>query len=548
MHKTALLGALLVVLLASGCSKKEHTAKDYSADGTPAFGATFVQASIGEASNLIPWLATDTASHDVSGMIYPSLLKYDKDLNLAPYLAESWEVSPDGLSLTFHLRKNAVWEDGQPVTAADVMASYQTIIAPSTQTPYAEKYKLVTHADTPDAYTFRVTYAAPFAPALASWAELSILPKHKLDACPDLMACDLKRQPLGTGPYKLLSWQSGKEIELTARHDHFEHRPYIERVRTRLITDLDAQFLELKTGRIDSMGLKPVQYAKLTDSDAFTRRYAKYNYLGNNYVYLGFNLNNSLFTDKRVRQALSFATPRDALVKGVLLGYGIASAGPFKPGTWAADDTLKPYPYDVDKANQLLSAAGWIDTDGDGIRDKDGNPFSFTVVTNQGNDQRIKTAEIMQFTFRQVGVDMHIRVQEWATFIENTINKRQFDAFILGWQLTPEPDPYDIWHSSKTGPREFNIINYKNADVDRLIEAARNTFDQTERKKYYAQFQQILYDEQPYLFLYTPLTLTALHKRFKGVVPAPAGLMYNFIDWYVPAEQQIYTPQTAMVP
>ena len=539
------LCVLSFLFIATACKENQTDNINFGAVGTPAYGATYVKATIGEASNLIPWVAADSASHEIAALIYPSLLKYDKDLNLVPYLAKSWTVSDDGLTLTFTLRRNAKWEDGTPVTAADVLASYQTITAPTTQTPYAQKYQLVEHASAPTPYTFKVRYGSPFAPALASWASLNILPKHKLDAHPDLMTSPLKRTPHGTGPYSLKAWQSGKEVELTARDDHFEGKPYIQTIRNRVITDLDAQFLELKTGNIDRMGLKPVQYTKLTDGESFSRRFAKYKHLGNSYVYFGFNLANPLFTDKRLRQALSYATPRDALIKGVLLGHGIASAGPIKPGTWAADETLTPYPYDPEKAKALLTQAGWVDTDNDGIRDKDGAPLRFTVVTNQGNEQRIKTAEILQFTFKQIGVDMKIRVQEWATFIENTINKRQFEAVILGWQLTPEPDPYDIWHSSKTGPREFNVIGYKNKQVDAYLEAARSTFDKAERKRHLVAFQQILHDEQPYLFLYSPYTLTALHKRFKEIVPAPAGIDHNFAtEWYVPAEQQIYTTTT----
>jgi peptide/nickel transport system substrate-binding protein len=542
-----LFAILFISFLATGCSDKPTDDINFGAVGEPAYGATYVAASIGEASTLIPWIATDSASHAIAGMIYPTLLRYDRNLSLAPYLAESWNVSDDGLTLSFTLRQNARWEDGTPVTSADVLASFERIIAPDTQTPYAAKYKMVAAAAAPGSHTFTVRYDAPFAPALASWAGLSILPAHVLATCPDLMTCPLRRAPMGTGPYKLHTWVPDREIELAARHDHFEHRPFIERLRTRVITDLDAQFLELKTGRIDRMTLKPAQYERLiAGTTRLSQRYAAYKHLGNGYVYLGFNLTSPLFADKRVRQALSYATPREALVRGVLMGHGLPIAGPFKPGTWAADDTLAPYPYDLDKAKALLDAAGWS-AGADGIRRKNGRKLAFTVVTNQGNEQRLRTAEILQFTFRQIGVEMKIRVQEWATFIENTLNNRQFEAIILGWQLTPEPDPYDIWHSSKTGPREFNVVGFNNPEADRLIEAARATYDQNERKRLYAAFQRILHDEQPYLFLFAPYTLTALHKRFKNIDPAPAGIDHNFIDWYVPLEQRIY-PQPVLVP
>jgi len=524
------------------CSSEEEAPKlgKYDAKGVEAKGDILVDATIGEASNLIPWVASDKPSHDVIANIYDSLIKYDKDLNLVPQLAESWEISEDNLSITFKIRKGVEWSDGTPFSVADVMASYQTIIAPTTITPYAGDYQMVQKAEIVNGKDFKVTYAEPFSPALASWSALAILPKHLLDKEKDLSKSELKTKPMGTGSYILKNWQRGQEVILEANPTHFEHEPWISKTRTRLITDLDAQFLELKAGKIDMMGLKPLQYTRLTNGKEFTDRYAKYNYLGSGYTYMGFKLTHPLFEDKLVRQALSFATPREDIVAGVLLGQGLPIACPFKPGTWAYNEQLSPYPYNLEKAKTLLTQAGWVDTDGDGIIDKDGRAFSFTVMTNQGNDQRIKTAEIMQQAFKQVGIEMAIQTQEWSTFIENTINKRQFEAFILSWSLSVEPDPYDIWHSSKTGEREFNIIGFDNKEADDMMVKARRTFDQVERKQYLDRFQEILHDEQPYLFLYAPYALVALHKRFKNVAPAPAGIAYNFIDWYAPAEQQLY--------
>lgn len=540
LKRTTLLPLILAAALTGCGNDSPENSVDYTPEGTKSYGGVYVSASIGEPSNLIPWLAGDAASSEVTAHIYNSLIKYDKNLEFEADLAQSWDVSEDGLTLTFHLQPDAKWSDGTPFTAHDVMATYKTITDPNTRTPYAQKYTIVKEAKVLDDHTFRVTYAEPFAPALASWAQLAILPKHKLDEAEDINTAELVQAPLGTGPYKLQKWKRGQEIQLIANPDSFEGRPNITLLRNRLITDLDAQFLALRKGEIDNMGLKPIQYERLTNKDSFTDRFAKYRYMGRLYVYMGFNLKHDLFKDKHVRQALSFATPRETIINGILMGHGVASFGPFVPETWAENPNLKPYPQDFAKAKELLANAGWKDTDGDGILDKDGKPFQFTVVTNQGNDQRIKTAEIMQQAFKKVGVDMKIRVQEWATFIENTIHKRDFDAVMLGWSLPVEPDPYDVWHSSKTGPREFNFVGYNNPRVDELITKARQTFDQAERQKYLWEFQEILHDEQPYLFLFSPNSLVAIHRRVKGVEPAPAGIGYNFEDWYIPESQRLY--------
>ena len=542
MIKNKILTITLSTILAScgGETNEASQKKTQNIDISPAYGDTLIDASIGEVSVLVPWIATDAPSHAISGQIYDALLRYDKDLNLIGNLAKKWEVSSDNLSITFHLHNNIQWADEKPLTAHDVMASFEAITSPQTRTPYAGDYQMVERAEVINDYTFKVTYAEPFAPALASWATLSILPKHILDKTESVHDSSLMKEPVGSGPYTLKSWKVGKEVEMTANQNYFRGKPYIEGLRTRLITDTDAQFLELKSGKLDMMGLKPLQYTRLTDRKSFTDKFNKYRYLSNGYTYMGFKLDHPIFKHKEIRQALSYATPRDEIIQGALMGQGLPMAGVFKPGTWAYNDNLKPYPYNPGKAKAMLQNAGWSDTDGDGIIDKDGKPFKFTVITNQGNDVRKATAEIMQQAFSKIGVEMNIQIQEWSTFIENTINGRDFEAFILGWSLSAEPDPYDIWHSSKTGEREFNIVGFNNPAADEHMVKARKTFDQATRKQHLDAFQEILHDEQPYLFLYAPYSLIAISNRVHGIAPAPAGISYNQTEWFVPKALQIH--------
>jgi peptide/nickel transport system substrate-binding protein len=188
----------------------------------------------------------------------------------------------------------------------------------------------------------------------------------------------------------------------------------------------------------------------------------------------------------------------------------------------------------------MLENTSWSDSDGDGIREKNGRRFAFTIVTNQGNDQRIKAGEIIQRRFREVGVEVKLRVIEWASFLKEFINPGNFDATILAWTTVPDPDAYNVWHSSKTGVGELNFVGFKNAEVDRLLENGRRTLDRSERKAVYDRFQEILAEQQPYIFLYVPEALPAVARRFHGIDPAPSGIMYNFIRWYVPRDQQKY--------
>jgi peptide/nickel transport system substrate-binding protein len=246
-----------------------------------------------------------------------------------------------------------------------------------------------------------------------------------------------------------------------------------------------------------------------------------------------------MFQDKRVRQALSYAVDREGMINAVFFGQAEPIAGVFKPGTWAYNPNLKPYPYDPARAIALLKEAGYT-RGADGLmRNARGEPLSFTVTTNQNNEQRLKAAQVLQKCLADIGVTMQIRAQEWSTFVTNTIRNRDFEAVMLGWALSAEPDPYDIWHSSKTAPAEFNMISYSNPEVDRLITQARKEFDQKKRQQELWRFQEILHDEQPYLFLYAPDTLMAVHRRIVGIRPAPAGIDYNFWQWYVPKPWQL---------
>jgi peptide/nickel transport system substrate-binding protein len=197
-------------------------------------------------------------------------------------------------------------------------------------------------------------------------------------------------------------------------------------------------------------------------------------------------------------------------------------------------------PFDPERAKALLAEAGWT-PNSQGLLEKDGKTFSFTIRTNQGNSVRQQTAEIIQRRLRAVGIDARIHVVEWAAFLNTFIRKRDFEAIILGWGLGQDPDQYEIWHSSKTGPEELNHISYQNPKVDELLEAGRRTFNQEKRKAIYGAFQDILAEEQPVIFLYVPDALPVVAARVRGVEPAPAGIMHNFIRWYVPTPLQRYT-------
>lgn len=504
-------------------------------------GDALVQASLGDATGLIYNITSDSASHDVAANIYNGLVKYDKDLNIVGDLADSWDIDDDGKVITFHLHKGVKWHDGKPFTAEDVAFTYKFMIDPKTPTSYDADFRLVKRLEVLDLYTVRVTYGQPYAPALISWS-MAMLPKHLL-AGHDVTKSPLLRKPVGTGPYRFLEWKPGQSITLVANNDYFRGRPYLDRLVYRIIPDSATMFLELLNGAVDIMGLTPLQWMKQTDNNPrFKQQYDKYQYLSFGYSYVGYNMTKPMFQDKRVRQALTYATPKEDIIKGVLFGLGQPATGPYKPGTMWYNDKVKKYDYSPEKAKQLLKDAGWKPGK-DGILVKDGKRLEFDLMTNQGNTVRTSIAEVLQKSWEKVGVKVNIRVLEWAAFINEYINKQKFDAVVLGWNITNDPDLYDVWYSGNCGGQKLNFVCYKNKELDKLLLEGRQEFDPEKRKEYYFKAQEILAEDQPYTFLYVPQALEAVSKRFNEVKVAPAGIGYNQEDWWVKLSDQKYSYQ-----
>jgi peptide/nickel transport system substrate-binding protein len=334
----------------------------------------------------------------------------------------------------------------------------------------------------------------------------------------------------------LSDWKNGQYLKLSRNPYASQGQANIEHLLSRIIPDKAAQFLELSADNIDSMALNPIQYARIFPSRAdLSKDIGLYKELGNSYSYMGFNLKRKPFDDVRVRQAINYAIDKQEIIDGVLLGLGEPVASPYKPGTRWSNPNLQPYPYDPIKARALLREAGFADTNGDGILEKDGKPFSFEILTNQ-NKEREMTAVLIQRRLKEVGIEVNIRVLEWASFLGRFIKPKQFDAVVLGWSLSLDPDQYGIWHSSQQAPGQFNFISYSNPQADKLLEAGRIELNPDKRMKIYHAFSKILLEDSPVIYLSAGYGLSAIHKRVKGISsPAPAaGIGHNTYEWYIP--------------
>ncbi|HDM79089.1 MAG TPA: peptide-binding protein [Deltaproteobacteria bacterium] len=515
-------------------SGKENAAIDYT---NPVNGDWLVRHLPAEPSTLNPILVTDVYGSQIDGELFDSLIRRDpKTLEFIPQLASSWEISPDHLVYTFHLRKDACWHDGKPFTANDVKFSYDKIMDPKVDAaPLRNYYRDIKKVEVLDPYTVRFTYSQPYFRALEFCGGLPIVPAH-IFGNEDFNQHPFGRDPIGTGPYKFVKWDTGKEIVLERNEKYWGKKPHIDKIVYKIITDNTVAFQVLKQGGLDLMSLRPIQWVKQTRSKRFKKHFRKLKYFLPSYNYIGWNMRRVYFKDKRVRRALTMLVDRQGILKDILYNLGVVVTGPFYINSPAYDKSIKPYPYDPQRAEKLLAEAGWIDHDGDGIRDKDGTKFSFEFLISAGSKFAEQLSTILKESLKRHGIHMTIRRLEWAVFIQQ-IDDRQFDACTLGWSMGWESDPYQIWHSSQA-KKGSNFVGFVNKEADEIIEKARREFDSKKRNEMYHRFHRIIHEEQPYTFLFTMNALVAVDKRFQNVNVYPMGLEPR--EWWVPVALQRY--------
>jgi peptide/nickel transport system substrate-binding protein len=575
---------MLALLVLLGCGDKTEvkvsdapplsSSKDV---GNPVTGDWLVIHSLSDPEVLNPLTSSDSASSEVDGYIFESLLTREpRTLALKPYIALARpEISQDKLTYTFKIRKDVRFQDGRPLTGEDVLFSVKAIKCPFVNAPFLRVYfNSLVDAELVDPYTIRFVTQEPYFLNESVLGGITLLPRHyydpqnllrqvtvrQLSEDPAKLPAEVKqfgeqfnrnynRNPLGSGPYRFTSWRTGAEIELRRDRDYWGNgkagidQPHVNRLKFRVVNNMDAALIRLKSGSLDYMeALQPVQAVRGTNSARFRREFKKYEYFAPAYSYIGWNNDHPIFRDKRVRQAMTYMTNRKQIVKSILFGLGEVVDGPiylFRP---EYDKNLKSYPFDPQKGLALLREAGWQDTDGDGILDKviDGKktPLRFEIKVNSGNAVRESVALVLMDELKKHGIAASVRQLDWTIFL-NDVKNHQFDAVVLGWAMsTTEPDAYQVWHSSQAANKGSNAISYKNPRVDQILEQYRREFDEKKRIQLYKEFQEILSDEQPYTFLYVSKSVSAVDRRFAGVEVFPDGL--RPIDWWVPLARQKY--------
>ena len=510
-------------------------------DDVVADGGTLVRRFSAEPDTLNPLTGTDAYSSMILGLISDSLASRNRDtLQWEPELAESWDVSQDGLVFTFHLRKDVKWHDGVPFTSADVLYSYGKLADPKVNAPQIRNYYIDLESVTaPDDYTVVFKWKKPYFLSFEQSASLPVFARHVFDTGDDFNTHPAGRSPVGNGMYKFVTWSTSQEVVLERNGDYYGRKPHVKKIVTLFVPDDNTALLLASSGEIDNMGVRIEQWVNELDTDAIRDKFNRYYYDERYYSYIGWNERTPFFSDKKVRLAMTHLVNRDEILANIYYGLGKIVTGTFFIHSDSYSPGIKPWPYDPFEAGRLLDEAGWTDHDGDGIRDKviDGKSvkFEFSFMFPSGSKTAEKIGILLQEELKKAGIVMNLRNLEWAAFLQR-LDRAEFDAVTLAWALSVEQDPYQLWHSSQINEGGSNYVGFRNAEADGIIEQARTEFDAAKRNALYHRLNEILHEEQPYTFLFCPPATLVVNKRFHNVVVHTLGI--DVRDWYVPAALQ----------
>jgi peptide/nickel transport system substrate-binding protein len=507
----------------------------------PDFGGTYVEGLVGAPQNVNPVLSQyNQVDQDMVALIFNGLTRADPLGELQPDLATDWTISDDGLVYTFSLRDNVYWHDGVPFTADDVVFTISVMQDPGYQGPpyLADLWRSV-QVEKDDNYTVRFTLQEPFLPFL-DYTTVGILPAHLLSGVgpEQLPRHPFNAQPIGTGPFRLAELTPEHAL-LTANRRYYGPTGYLGRVEFRFYPDYQSLLPAYKRGEI--LGLSRVlpgdmeKVRTLPDLQLFSARLSGYTM-----VYLNLRSEEMpLLQEVEFRQALLMGLDRQRLIDEVLKGQGLVADSPILPGTWAYAEQVQRYPYDPEKANQLLDETGWFDSDGDGIRDREGERLGFTILTSDDPIQA-DVADAIAEQWLLIGV--RARRETAGATLTARLRAREFEAALIELLISGDPDPYPLWHQTQIEGGQ-NYAGFDNSELSAAIEEARRITDLPRRKELYRRFQEIFAEETPALLLYYPVYTYAVDKRVADVQIAPLldarDRFRNVADWYMVTKRVI---------
>lgn len=527
------------------------------ASGEAQPGGVWVEASIADAENLNPILSSETGSSAVTNFLFLSLIGTDPftgEVTADGALAESWEVSEDSLVWTFTLREGVTWSDGEPVDAEDFKFTYDAVASDLVETPRKSNLEGIASIEAPDPRTVVVTFETNRCDGLLNLG-LPILPSHLYAPdFSDIMTSALNQEPtVSSGPLLFQSWSRDDNITMARNETYWEGAPYMDGRIIRIIPDTGTQLTQLQNGEIDTMSVSPDQLAtvqNLPDIEV-------YRYEDDGYSFIALNLANPdnpqpgqdadgnlieqdphpILSDLNVRKAIAHSLDYQTIIDNVYLGQGYPLASNVLPAiSWAHDDTLQPYDYDQELAISLLEEAGWVDEDGDGVREKDGVPLSLSLLTNAGNTVREDIGALVQDQLSQLGFDINFEAIDFGVLVERMLGQT-YDMVIIGWTNTgTDPNDENLWATKYDTPGSgFNFVSYHNPEIDELLTQAVTVSGcaPEDRAPLYKEIQQIIHNDLPYVMLSGTVGNTAYNTRWQGIDPGPWSFAYNIHQWYL---------------
>ncbi|HET9332398.1 MAG TPA: ABC transporter substrate-binding protein [Gemmatimonadota bacterium] len=534
----------VVTTLLAACGGGGEAGEQAGAEGTPADGDMLVVGITSDLDTMFPPVSNSRGASDVYGNIYWYLMRSEADfINFRPGLADSFTFSEDSLQVTFHIHPGITWHDGAPFSAHDVVFAIGVCKAPEINFSSVSWLDHITNVEAVDSLTVRFTYDERYMYQVVDANVCYPLPEHILGDVPlgEMANHPIARAPVGTGPFRFVSWDAGQEVVLEANTDFALGRPHLNRITFRIVPDATNLATQIQNGDVDlwPQFTPPSFYPQFNSDPELVVR----SYPGRSYTYLAWNTQDPLFQDKRVRQALTLATNRQEIVDALIYGQGQVGTQPLISTIWAHDPSIQPYPFDPDSAMALLEAAGWTDADGDGVREKDGQRLAFSMKTNNDNRLRVDIATVLQQQLRAIGADVRPEPLEFNQFIEEILDK-DFQAAVGGWSVGIKAELQPTFGQGEL----FNFVSAENPELQRLIVEAELTRDMEAARALWSRAQRIIVDEAYYSFLFQLNDLHAIDSRFQNVDMNAYGWSFNLEEWYVPEGRQKFDVPVGAAP
>jgi peptide/nickel transport system substrate-binding protein len=537
----------LSLLLLGACSKESAVRPQavVEDENIPQDGGTLMRGLQGDVGTLNPVLINSRYEHWVVAYLFAPLLQLDANLlpTTAGSLTDKYEISGDGKVYTFHLNPKATFSDGTPVRASDVLFTINKIVDPKSESAqFAGQFELFdpSKSSADDAqHTVVVAFKDVLAPQLVSFTMVRPIPQHVYSQGDFKTAFTMSA--VGAGPYKLVRRVPGKEILLERRADFWGVKPHIQNILFKVISDDNTAWQAAKRGDIDEtiissdVWMMESRRPELQKTIDFRRFYTL------SYNYIGWSTRDPLLADKRVRRALAMCVDLQSVINNLYHGTARAMNGPFTPDQWSYNPEVPVIRYDPDGAKRILNSLGWLDTNGDGILDRNGKPFTLEMVIGQGSPTSIAFAQLYQAGLKNIGVDLKITPLDPSAFFARLL-AGNFQTLYFAWDLDPDPDPRALFHSSQFPPAGQNFVFYKNPAADALMDQGRRELDHSKRVAIYRQLHAILADDQPYTWTVQVSVKWAIAKRVKGVKESKGWGLYLWypgeLDWWIPKSQQ----------